>query len=462
MNRLATMIQDASQDALYQVSLESYAATLEGEQLSMESTLDELNDYLTLATGLESIVLSMEAFDQVTVEQHTHARTQALGLMQLAGMDTVDAERVFPSLEAETPVTGWQKFKAFLMRLWEMIKQAAKNIWTYIDNVFKKTSVAEKAALVKLRVLRAKVGGIRNALTIQPAIPLRPVHRYLINGESHEAPHNLDSIKASLKLYRSTRSALQVELPKQIEKVNSALQKALDSISLKGDAEAISQSIESKADDLKKAVAPMFPDTLRRELGLPQFTTPLIYDRELEIGAPTQNPFTEDLSDGELKSFIQGLGVSIVQSKVETDIEKLGEFKAAKPDEIELILRTCESLINESFGRDLQRQWAKIKSSSDILTEDVNDVVTGTLRLSGLSLDAQRTMRLVMIMRQALNRWVGAPYMQINTINVRVVNALLELASDQIDNYEQSDTAEERLAKKRKEEAAAKQKEAKK
>lgn len=446
MNRLAAAIKAASSDALLVANLESMASDMTREVVSMEQHFDDLTDYVTLANGLEMAVVSVESFTDPTFSQYSQARSQAVSLLKLSGLNDREVIEIFPSLESENPTSAWEKFKAFLVKLWNFIAEAAKKVYQFIDAVLKKSSLAEKAAMMQLRRLRAEVASRRNGLTIDPQIKLRPAHRYLLPPNGSGNLTDLNQLVRTIQKFRETRDLLQVKMPEIIMKVVRDLIQAVDNLALGGTDEEISQSIAANAEAIRKAVEPMFPSGLQATLGVSSYTLPLIYDRVLTIHEPTASP------DNDLKEYIGQLGISVDQAQHSTNPEEMGTFPALRTNDIERLLNLAGELINESHSADQSRTWQKLKTFSTSLGMDIDNVLKVILRKQGLTVEAQATLKLALNARQVMNKWISAPFMQINTVNIRVVESLLALAFDQIKNYELKDSMQERVDKKVEEE----------
>lgn len=446
MSRLASAIKAASTDALLVANLESMTSDMSNEIVSMEQYLDDLDDMVNLANGLETTVITLESLSAPSFAQQNSMRSQAVGFLKMSGLSDLEVTEIFPSLESKNPNAAWEKFKAFLVKLWSFIVETAKKVYQFIDNVIKKSSLAEKAAMMQLRKLRAESVARRNGLTIDPQIKLRPAHRYLLPpGES--SIRDMSQLTATLRDYRQARDMIQVKMPEILLNVAKELIVAIDGLALSGTDDEVSLSIANSDAAIRKAVEPMFPRGLQAALGAPDLRIPLIYDREIVILEPSANMETD------LKDYLGQLGVSIDQATHPANPESLGTFPALRTNDIDRLLSLAAELIDEGHSADQQRKWQRLKGISISLGLDIDSALKTILRKQGLTPEARDTLKLALNARQAMSKWISAPFMQLNTVNIRVVESVLSLAADQIKNYELKDSVQERVDRKNKEEA---------
>jgi hypothetical protein len=452
MNRLALAVRSASEDALSQVSLESLADGIQNQNVSLEQEWTYFDDLLTLATGLENAVVSVESIEQPSITQYRLAREQAITFLKMSGVPDREVVDIFPSLEADNPKSGWERFKAFLVKLWNFIVEAAKKLYEFIDKILKKSSLAEKAAMMQLRALRSELSQRRNGLTKETTIPFQPGHRYLTECQmgqrsqlsSTDAVLDLPAIVRNIQTFKDNRDAFQDKMPQVVNEVIENLIKAIDALALGGTDEQISASVIAHGDNIKQAVAPMFPAGLKSALGFPDYTIPLIYDRVLTINDPAPGEDISQMTTGQIKDYISQLGLNVEQIETPADLPQMAVFPAMRINEIEQLLKIAESLINEGHSTDQQRKWKRLKTLSMSLGMDIDGVIKTVLKKQGLESEAQSILTLALNARHAMTKWISAPFMQINTVNIRVVESLLKLASMQIQNYELKDSAQEK------------------
>ena len=55
------------------------------------------------------------------VRGHSAMRAQATACLKLAGLKEADVANILPSMEADGVRTGWERFKAFLRKLWDFL-----------------------------------------------------------------------------------------------------------------------------------------------------------------------------------------------------------------------------------------------------------------------------------------------------------------------------------------------------
>jgi hypothetical protein len=427
------------------VSLESLATEMATNEVSMEQQIDDLNTMTAMAASLDNVVVTFESFDNPTPAQQNFARDQALSILTMSGLSSGDATNIFPSMEAEGESSAWEKFKAFLKRMWDFIVEAAKKIWDFVSNVLKQSSIAERAAMSKLRNLRGELRKNKNGVTIEAQLKLRPAHRYVFNDQGKV--EGFTDLKRNVDGFLKGRNAVQDNLPKVIQKVAKDMVAAVDQLALKGSDEQISASIAANASALRQAAAPMFPEALVRALGCNSQQIPLIYDRMVSVNQPVA--VRDDLiTDEQVSAHIEQFGITVDQVPAAViDAEKMGMFPALRVNEIEELLKLAERLIDTGHSADQQNQWRELQREVKLLNFQVNGVITAILKKQGLDPAARVQMKMVLNASRAANKWVAAPFMQLNTINVRVVDSLLAMAEDQIKNYELADSMQERLDK---------------
>lgn len=459
MSRLAHAVRSASDDALLNVSLESMAAEMGDTTVSMEQHAEDLETMLTLVHGLEGVVVSVESVGDAPLSYQRHARTQALGFLTMSGLSASEADTIFPSLEAEQPSTAWEKFKAFIARLWKFITEAAKRLFLYVRSLLDKSSIAEKAAMSQLRKLRKELAGITGALTRDPTIKLRPAHRYLFNQEG--ALSSLADVEQNVNAFIKGRNAVQKTLPDVIAKVAQDLVNAVDALSLHGNAAQVTASIEKNLPALRDAVSPMFPEALASKLGAQDYVIPLIHDREVQISRPVEG-HDAAITDEQLASRISQFGIDVSQIQVPSvGGDDLGTFPALRVVEIAKLIKLAETLIDEGYSADQRRTWNKIDGLVRGLAFSVDGVLKTVIKMEELDPAARDALKLILNARHAAAKWASAPYMQLNAVNVRVVNSVLALVADQIQNYELQDTMQERADKEKLERAKQEKKDKK-
>jgi len=453
MSRLAQSLRAAAEDALSTVSLESLAAEMATQEVSMEQHVDDLNTMTSLATSLDNVVVSFESIDNPTAAQQNFAREQALSILTMSGLSTGEAANIFPSMEAEGTTSAWEKFKAFIKRVWDFIVEAAKRIYEFVTKVLAQSSMAEKAAMAKLRVLRKELASARNGVTIEAQIPLRPAHRYILDNKNEV--NGLAGLKQNVNTFLKGRDAVQVKLPDVIENVAIKMVEAVDELALKGNDEQITASIIKNADLLRNAAAPMFPQALARTLGANGQEIPLIYDRIVKINDPVA--VADNLiTDEQVAAHIGQFGLDVIQIETPAlNTDNMGTFPALRVSEIDELLKVAERLIDTGHSSFQQRKWMQMRGMVKTLNGMVNGVIIAVLKKPDLSYEARVQMKMVLNASRAANKWVAVPFMQLNTINIRVVDSILSLAADQIKNYELADSMQER-ADKAKEEAKKK------
>lgn len=442
MNRVAQMIQKATDTAYTSVSMESIASDIDTHSEGVFELSMEQETLTTLADTLGTIVVSAESLAEDDVRGHSAMRAQATACLKLAGLKEADVANILPSMEADGVRTGWERFKAFLRKLWDFIVTAAKKIYDVVDKVLKSSSVAEKMAMAQLREVRRELAARRNGLSVSATIPLRPAHRYLLSPEGELV--GMAGLRTNIKRYQAQRDVMQKKLPALIERVCENLHNATDKLNVLGDDAVVSASVEANMETVLAAVRPMFPAYLAKELGAVDFKIPLIYDRAIEINNPDTSEYDLETPQG-AGQYVAKLGTDVVQLDLPVDLEKLGTFPALRIVEIEEILKLCADLLEASQSTDQRRQWNRITRHTRALGIDLTAVINTVLKRENLTREAQTGLRLILSAKQAAVKWSAAPYAQVNAVNVRVVQSLLHLASDQLKNYEIKDTIEERL-----------------
>lgn len=444
-NRLAHAVRAATKDAMLNVSLESLAMEMAAEEVSMERHIEDLTTLTAMATSLDNVVVTFESLENPTPAQHTFAREQALSILTMSGLSSGEANEMFPSMEAEGESSAWEKFKAFIKRVWDFIVEAAKRVYEFVTKVLKQSSLAEKAAMSKLRLLRAELRKVKAGVTIEPQVKLRPVHRYMLDQQSKVV--NVAGMKHNIDAFIKGRDAVQDALPKVIRKVCESMVEAVDELALKGTDEQISASIEKNGNALREAASPMFPEALARALGFHTQTIPLIYDRVVTINQPVAVR-DELITDEQVAAHISQFGITVDQIQVPAlDAENMGTFPALRVSEIEELLKLAERLIDTGHSADQKNQWDQLERMVKTLNMMVNGVIIAVLKKQNLAPAARLQMKMVLNASRAANNWVAAPFMQLNTINVRVVDSVLALAEDQIKNYELTDSMQDRTDK---------------
>lgn len=446
MSLLAQSLRAASNDALLKVSLESLATEMADNEVSMEQHVNDLNTMTSLATSLDKVVVSFESIDNPTPAQHDFARDQALSILTMSGLSTGEASDIFPSMEAEGDFSkAWEKFKAFLKRVWDFIVEAAKRIYDFVTKVLKQSSMAERAAMSKLRNLRTELRKVKGGLSIDAQIPLRPAHRWILDKDNKV--DGLSGLKHNVETFIVGRDAVQVKLAKVIQQVAEDMVEAVDLLALNGDDAKISASVEKNAAKLRAAAAPMFPQALARAMGFTTQEIPLIYDRYIQVNQPLA--VRDDLiTDEQVAAHIAQFGIDVLQyNSPALNPDAMGTFPALRISEIEELFKLAERLIDTGHSNDQQRQWQFLQSVVKRLNAMVNGVIIAVLKKNDLAPAARVQLRMVLNASRAANKWVAAPFMQLNTINVRVADSILTMAADQIKNYEITDSIQDRTDK---------------
>lgn len=450
MNHVALTVKKAVAGALGEASMENFTASLEAYQDDIDAITEDQEIYSALAEGLESIVVSAESISERDHIAHRALRLSAIEQMKVAGLSASEATALFPSLESDQDGkpssirAGWERFKAFLLKLWNFIKKAAEKIFEVVKELLRKSSVAEKMAIRQLRGLQSAFNEVKNGLSIKPHIPLRPGHRYLLSSEGKLV--GLQGLRANVTHYQAQRDKMQVVLPKMIDDMCDRLTDVIDQLNVTQSDEVTSASIEEHTNAILEIVRPMFPAYLAKTLGAQDYKLPLIFDRAVEISNPKADDFDLDTAEG-AGLYIGQLGTSISHSEVAVDFEKMDPFPALNQREIQELFKVAKSLIDESQSSKQALAWAKTAQRVKNLRMDINSIVNVVLKREGLTKEARTTLRLILSTQQAAARWAAAPYVQINAVNIRVVQSLIAMLNDQIRNYELVDTLEERQKK---------------
>lgn len=442
MNRVAQMIQRAADTAYTSVSMESIASDIDTHSENVFELGMEHETLTTLADTLGTIMVSAESLDADDVRGHAAMRAQATACLKLTGLKEADAVNILPSMEADGASSGWERFKAFLRKLWDFIVTAAKKIYDVVDKVLKSTSIAEKMAMAQLREVKRELADRRNGLSVSATIKLRPAHRYLLSPQGELS--GMAGLRSNIKNYQTQRDIMQKKLPELIKQVCTNLHNATDQLNVESDDATVSASVEANMPQILDAVRPMFPAYLAKVLGAVDFKIPLIYDRAIEINNPDTSEYDIETPQG-AGQYLAKLGTDVVQLELAKDVENLGTFPALRIAEIEEILKLCSTLLEESQSTDQRRQWNGISHETKKLGINLSSVINVVLKRSNLTREAQIGLRLILSAKQAAVKWSAAPYSQVNAVNVRVVQSLLNLATDQLKNYEIKDTIEERL-----------------
>lgn len=466
MKRLSVAILAAQNAAVNRVSLESHLDELSDTNASMETHLNEIDDLAQLASGLESVVSSLESIDSPTFAQHQMARRQALSFLEISGLSVGESRQIFPSLEADKPASGWEKFKVFLAKLWEMVKAAAKKVYTFIDNVLKSSTVAEKAAMVRLRDLRKRLNARRSSLTVKAKLPLREAHGYLCTADSNAdkpfaiVPTDYPQVARAVAVWKRGRDVIQAKLPRALESVSTALQEAIDALALSGTDAEVTASIDKNRTKIYAALDPLFGGNLRKTLGIGtagQDKFPLIYDRVLLFNGADDDIEISELdagAEGNRAEMLARYGVTVEQIDLGDTFAREHLFTAMPANNITQLLSTVEELINDGHSADQARAWGRLRRRLDIYGGAIDTVLRNVLKREGLGQAERSLITFALHASRALSRWAAAPYAQLNTLNLRVVGSLLTLAEDQIKNLDESDS--ESKVKKDKDEAGKK------
>jgi len=452
MKRLGFAIMAAHNNAATRVSFESHVDELNDLNVSLEAQLQEIDDLTQLASGLEGVVTSFESIDRPTYQHHLNARSQALSLLRMSGLSASESRQLVPSMEAGEASSGWQKFKAFLLKLWEMVKVAAKKVYAFIDNILKSSTVAEKAAILKLRVLRQKLAARSGSMSVKATVPLRSAHGYIV-GSTFKGqdltlmiPQSVEDVNATVAEWKKGRSIIQTKLPATLKQVSKDLKAAIDGLALTGTDEEVSTSIINSRDVIHDAIDPMFGGYLKTHLGLGvpgAFDMyPLVYDRVLKfhgVSDASEGREYDNLSAADREALLSEYGVSVEQIDLE-DIAKEGvSISAASTRDIDSLLKSAQLLLDEGYSSDQSRSWNSLKRNLDFYGAAVEGVLKAVLKRENLDQDARNLITFALHARRALLKWASAPYAQINTLNVRVVESLLALCSDFITNLDESE-----------------------
>lgn len=435
MNYVAQAIRSARDEACGTITMESILSDLDNQDRVIGQITEDQETMTVLAEGLTKIAVSAESVSPGDYVTQNALRLSAVEHLRVAGMDDAEAQAVFPSLEAVDHKTGWERFKVFIDKLWDFIVKAAKQIFSVVDGILKKSSVAEKMAMTRMRLLREEFEKRKAGLSVSPTIQLRPAHAYLLSptGELQ----GMVGLRANIDNFRKSRDAMQAKLPVLLDKVTEDLVKACNQLNVTNPDDAVvSATIENNSTAILNAVRPMFPEVLARELGAVDYKLPLIFDRVIEINNPSVDDFDLDSDEG-AGQYIAQLGTEVVQVKVPgVDVEKLGTFPAMRIQEIEETFKLCRQLLDEGHSTDQRRQWYRTRRQAFDLDRGLSAMLRGILKRQGLSLEARATLKMALNAKAAAGRWVSAPYVQINAVNVRVVQSLLTLIQSQLQNLE--------------------------
>ncbi|QVD49182.1 hypothetical protein LUCX_112 [Xanthomonas phage vB_XciM_LucasX] len=420
--RLANAIKLASEDALATVSLESIEHNLAESTVSLEQHLEDLEGLQLVAAGLESVVVSFESIDSPSAQQFETHRTQAATYLQLSGLSAEEARSVLPSMEAAG--SGWESFKAFLVRLWEMVKAALTKTLTLIMQLLRRSTTGEKVAMGRLRLAQTAMAKLSASLTIKPVVTLNQTHRYLCSET--QIPKTLQEVMGNLRTYKTNRDLVLREMPNVMAKVVDDLTHALDRLALGGTVEQVSASVVAVGPDMLKALEPLRPGPMGQKLGVVNGHLSLAYDRAVEV-AGVENGDEVNLSS---------LGVRVTQLTLDMPEIDGQDFPALRVAELKELHRMAVDLIDTASQAEAQLARVVNKVSIKARGLDFDAIIKSVLRKEGLSVEAQTVLKQVLHLRQAMPRWVVIPAAQICSINILVVNAIISMINTQVENYQ--------------------------
>lgn len=447
MKPLALALQQARDHAFGEVALESIAEELGNFDRSYEDVVEEQETMTALADGLGKIVVSAEALSDDDHVAHRGLYLAALEHLQVAGVSMEEAQEILPAPEKSAARRGWERFKEFLRKLWKFIVEAAKRIFQVVDGLLKKSSVAEQMAFAQLRRLRLAANEKKAGLSVEPVLPLRPAHRYFFTPDG--VPKNFTELQRNVAAFKEARNRIQNTLPQVIDQMIENLTSAVNALNVTHEDDAVvSASITQNLPAIIKAFEPMYPENLAVALGATNMQIPLVFDRMIELHVPDETVLNADAPE-DVAHYISQLGLSVGQVEVKSvDLEKLGTFPAMRHDEIQQLLRLATSLLEENQSTDQTRAWKLLQTKIKVFNKVLDKVVNVILkRRSGLTPEARIGLRLTLTAMQAIARWAAAPYVQLNAVNVRVCQSVLAMAQDQLNNYDDTDTMEERRRK---------------
>lgn len=452
MNHFAQAVQKATELAYSEVAMESHLEGMSADDQSYMEIVDDQEDMVALVDGLGKIAVSAESVAPDDYVMQNALRLSALEHLRVAGMDDAEAQRIFPSLEADgdgnVGRAAWERFKDFLRRLWDFIVKAVRKIYEVVDALLKKSSVAEKMAIVQLRQLRRDLQDKKSAMSVAPTIQLRPAHRYLFSTQGQLT--NMVDLTKNINEFRTARNKVQKDLPVVLDKLTQGLIDCVDRLQVtNADDAVVSKSVEDNMESLLATVRPMFPHYLAQTLGAKDFRVPLIFDRAVEIHNPDLNEYDIETPEG-AGQYIAKLGMSVVQDEITSvNLEALGTFPAMRINEIEEALKLAAALMDENQSTDQRRVWERLARKAKILDATISSIVTTVLKRPNLSPAARDGLRVILAAKQASAKWAAMPYVQLNGVNVRVVQSLLAMVRDQLANYDHEDTMDERMNAKR-------------
>lgn len=452
MSHLALMVRRASTNVAQRVSMEQLLEAAETDNLSMEQLFDEHEQLSALHEGLSATVVSFENLSDPTDRDYQNARTQIGSQLRMVGMSASDAADIVPSMENRS--SAWENFKAFLERLWKMITELAKKVWTFIATALKRSTEGEKLAMARLNFLvKRGLGLARDGMTVNPTIPLTMAHAYLFSPPTMEiAPGQYqggdeisttwrrgpvlsdpEHLVANVAAFVKARDAFEVgyvnHIHAQVDKVIAALKQGtgMSSSDLSG-AVAVQSAIAD-------AVRELSPDAMLRAMGGMKNPIPLVFDRALFVeGTPAMavrwdNPVA-------VNEYMNSLGVDVVQVPVKLDTENLGSFPAMRWRELTRTVERAINLIDTGHSADQRKRWNQLQDRIEMLESHTSAMRNLTKRLDNVDPNIAVIFEMAYRFYQNALKWATAPYRKMGAVNIMVVNSLIAMVQSQLDNYQ--------------------------
>lgn len=440
MSTLARHIRTAVSQRYAGLSMESAMADFEGRAVTLEHLMEDIASMESLCSGL---VASMSLMDNAPAETHGVIREQVVSMLSVAGMD--DISELVPSLESTEP-GAWDRFKAFVLRLWNTIVEMYDRVSKFISDLLRRSTIAEKVAIAKVKDLRKKVATrARHGITVKAELPAR-VNQAPLFDRTNQFSGAAEAVSV-IGQYQKTRDALQ-------RRYVGVLLDALADVELKTNLKNVPKeeqvaAVQAAHAAAAKAVLKVDPAIVRKILNTnPKGRLPLYYDRELAVMGPDLSAF-KGAAPADVMDMISQIGVQVIQVPVpELNTSAMPVIRALRPEELARLLNACETLLDVNHSSEVMKDWEKIEDRLSSLkkTSERTAEYVATLDQNTLIPGFRETLTDLIRFSTFGLRWAAAPYQQMTSLNTRLVNAVLSLVEQHVSNYTTSDDEDAKVA----------------
>jgi len=428
--------------------------------VAMENHLREVGDLTESYSLLNGVVLSVESIETPTNVhfQNAHQMVATIVDRHSLSMESLGLDGL--GLEQEKS-GAWAKFVAFIKNLLKIIGEMLKKAKDFLAKFFTALSLEEKIAIAKLGEATKKLKTVRHGMSMEAHVEGRPGHHFAVPFDASASTGSafkglgvsgggtptisFADLLSHLKTFDSKMEGLHNDIGANAQQLISELREMIDRLCAEGvdpakAATAVSEvqsQLENFYETFRDGVLTSQFESLVKEDG----TLPLAFDRSLLV-TPKHKRSADD------GAFTPNVALSSYRV-IQIPREKLGfpasfRWEAFNPAEVDQLIALTKTMLDDALSSNVKTQWKKNIDGLAVLMSQTNASYVRMLDQESIPAEVRSLAGRLLNCAKDLHRLAVMPHSDLVSVNMRVVNSLIELINDSLSNLEMSDGAEKR------------------